>query len=124
MSKMFKCISAGILSISVLFGTAELAFAAYDGVSGSAGSTSVYCEVGFNGGTAYAIVSANDDVDAIMDGEAYYYDGVTKLLKGGFSQRTYGDVSVSRDESNVGVVSCYFTVCGYDDDYTHYSYAH
>lgn len=123
MKKIFRFISTGILSITILFGTTLSAFAAYDGASGSAGSTPVYCEVGFNGGNAYAYVSANDYVDAVMDGEAYYYDGVTKALTGSFSQRMYGDVSVNRNESYVGVASCYFSVYGYDDDYTHFCYA-
>lgn len=123
MKKFIKGISAGILSITILFGTTVTALAAYEGASGMAGSTSVYCQVGYDDDKAYAFVSASDYVDATMDGDAHYYDGVTKALSGGFDQRTYGEVTTVRSGSKVAVVSCYFTVCGEDGDYTHYSYA-
>lgn len=123
MKRVIKGVFAGILSMSILFGTTVSVLAAYEGASGTAGSTNVYCEVGFNGCRAYASVSANDYVDAYMDGEAYYYDGRTTALYGGFSQKTYGEVITGRDNVSVSVASCYFTVCGEDGDYSHFCYA-
>ena len=58
MRKIIKNISFGLLTAGLIVGTALPTFAAYDEASGDAGSTRVYCEVGFNGGTSYAKVSA------------------------------------------------------------------
>ena len=88
MRKIIKNISFGLLTAGLIVGTALPTFAAYDEASGDAGSTRVYCEVGFNGGTSYAKVSANEYVDASMDGEAFYSDGETVKLIGGFDQKT------------------------------------
>ena len=123
MRKIIKNISFGLLTAGLIVGTALPTFAAYDEASGDAGSTRVYCEVGFNGGTSYAKVSANEYVDASMDGEAFYSDGETVKLIGGFDQKTYGEVSRTRD-CDAAVVSCKFYVRSEDDDYSHFWYAH
>ena len=123
MRKIIKNISFGLLTAGLIVGTALPTFAAYDEASGDAGSTRVYCEVGFNGGTSYAMVSANEYVDASMDGEAFYSDGETVKLIGGFDQKTYGEVSRTRD-CDAAVVSCKFYVSSEDGDYSHFCYAH
>lgn len=48
MRKIIKNISFGLLTAGLIVGTALPTFAAYDEASGDAGSTRVYCEVGFN----------------------------------------------------------------------------
>lgn len=45
------------------------------------------------------------------------------LLIGGFDQKTYGEVSRTRD-CDAAVVSCKFYVSSEDGDYSHFCYAH
>ena len=99
MRKIIKNISFGLLTAGLIVGTALPTFA------------------------AYAKVSANEYVDASMDGEAFYSDGETVKLIGGFDQKTYGEVSRTRD-CDAAVVSCKFYVSSEDGDYSHFCYAH
>lgn len=122
MKRVIKGITTVILSVSILLGTTMSVLAAYEGISSTAGSTGVYCEVGFNGNSAYAYVSANDDVDAHMEGTVLFSNGKTRALYGGFDQRTYGQVSVSWDYVVLSA-SCDFTVVSEDGVFRHYSYA-
>lgn len=123
--KSIKRLLATMLACSMLLATNMVAFAgrAYDEAFGQAGSTGVTAEVGFNGQTAYAKVTATDYVDARMNGNVYY-NGASGpvVLSGAFDQRTYGEVS-QKCTGDVYVADCYFYVTSADGEWSFYGYA-
>lgn len=115
---------AAFVACGVLLATNIVAFAGsgYEQSSGSAGSTRVTAEVGFNGTNAYAKVTATDYVDARMNGTVTWY-GASGPISGGFDQRTYGEVSRNCPTDVIGV-NCQFDVSSNDGSWSHYSYAY
>lgn len=85
------------------------------------GSTLVDLEVGYNNGKdAYAIVSADDYVDATMKLVVYYNNKQEQVtIRGGFDQRTYGDIGYHCSGS-ISMVECYFTISSIDGSIENY----
>lgn len=96
----------------------------YESFHTTVGNTAVTMEVGFNNSTGYAKVSANNYVDATMDGNVYYFTPTgSATLSGSFSERTYGEVSRNVSGS-IYMVDCDFTVTSSDgSSVDHYCYA-
>ncbi|MCM1186998.1 MAG: hypothetical protein NC251_06350 [Lachnoclostridium sp.] len=85
------------------------------------GSTKVYMEIGCNNGTyVYALVSASNDVDVVMEMTLYYNNGQEqKEIMGGFDQRTYGEMEYTCS-SRVSKMECYITISSEDAGETFY----
>ena len=117
-----KKLFAGALSLVMAFSLSVSVFAARETTVGYAGSTRVTCELGTSGSSVYASVSAFDYVDATMVGDALFSNGRIKVINAGFSNRTYGDTSVSELGEIGKVASCLFTISSEDGEYQHYNY--
>lgn len=79
---------------------------------GYAGSTHVLAEAGFNGDHGYASVTTSTDVDARLEGTAYYYRGHKDFL-GDFSQVSYCEKGANCDSTVIAVI-CKVSVSSYD----------
>ena len=125
--RFIKSAAACMAVAAIVFFSSVTAYAGsgYEEASGYAGSTKVTSEVGFNGKSGYAIVSASDNVDARMEGEAVYFDGKEMQVKpfsGGFEQRTYGDTGTSCPY-DIGIISCIVDISSSDGEWSKYCYA-
>lgn len=124
--KRIKKMAALMAACGMLFATNLVAFAgsAWDQGSGNAGSTGVKAEVGFNGQTAYAKVTATDYVDAKMNGTVYYYGAAGPVvLSGAFTQGTYGE-AWQACAGDVYLATCSFYVLSADGEWSFFGYAH
>lgn len=117
-----KKLLAGALSLVMALSLSVSVFAARSTTVGYAGSTRVTCELGTSGSSVYASVSASDYVDATMEGWAIFSNGSKKDINAGFSNRTYGDTSVSKSGEIGEIASCLFTISSEDGEYQHHNY--
>ena len=95
--------------------------ATYDQRAGSAGSTAVIAEVGFNGSNAYATARSvsGANIDAAMNGTVYYHGGDSVAIRGSFSQRSYGQAKRNVDGS-IYMVTCQFNITSDDGEWNPY----
>ena len=113
------------LAGAMMLACSSSALAAYEQSTGTAGTTAITAEVGYNGASGYAKVSGSANIDASMSGTANYESASglgSKNYIGSFSQQVYGETTCTCPGS-IYLIDCTFQVSSDDGSWSKYSYA-